>query len=104
MKGSMKSDTERQDLTQQGDHSTNIGPLRPPWPRYRIDDAVSFAVYHAYKAGGDAFRLLFENDTIKALALLRHIFRLVESDGWTIARLFWLTQHHLLTVRGSDGH
>ena len=121
IKGSVNSDTARQTLTQHGDHFTKIGPLRLPWPRYRIDDAVYngqhysifntcpldtglFAVYHAYKAGGDAFRLLFENDTIEAIALLRHIFQLVESDGWTIARLFWLTKHHLLTVQDSHGN
>ena len=74
---SVNSDIARQTLTQHGDHLTKIGPLRLLWPRYRIDDAVYngqhfsifntcpldtglFAVYHAYKAGGDAFRLLVE--------------------------------------------
>ena len=120
MKTSTRPSTNRQDFTQHGDLIAKVGSLRLPWPRYGIKDAVYesqhfsifhtcpldtglFAVYHAYKAGSDAFRLLFENDTVEALTLLRHIFQLVESDGWTVARLFWLTRNHLLTVRDSDG-
>lgn len=121
IKSSVRTSTNRQGVTQQGDHVADVGPLRLPWPRYRIEDAIYesqhysiyhtcpldtglFAIYHAYKAGSDAFRLLFENDTVQPLTLLRHTFQLVESDGWTVARLSWLTKNHLLTVRDLDGH
>jgi hypothetical protein len=105
--------------------TTTIGSLKLIWPRYGINDAIYmgqtfsvtntcpldtglFALYHAYKAGTNNFRKLFENDTLNALTTLRQTFQCVESDGWTIARLDWLVRHdlltnHLLTKTAKDG-
>ena len=92
---------------------TNIGNLQLAWPRYGIRNAIHegkiysvtntcpldtglFILYYAYKAGTYNFRNLFERDTLEIYGTLRRTFQLVESNDWTIARLYWLTQHNLL--------
>ena len=100
--------------------TTKIGDLKLTWPPYGIKNALYadeyhsiyytctidtglFVLYHAYKAGTDDFRNLFESDTLEAYTLLRRTFQLVESDGWTIARLYWLTENNLLREKDKDG-
>ncbi|CAF0932936.1 unnamed protein product [Didymodactylos carnosus] len=61
--------------------------------------ACLFVLHHVYKADTDHFRDLFETDTLEAFILLRRKFQHVESDGWTTARLYWLTQNNLLKVK-----
>jgi hypothetical protein len=103
------------------DHRTvTIGNLKLTWPSYRIENTIYggerffifntcpidtglFILYHAYKAGTDHFRNLFESSTLDASKLLRHIFRLIEKDGWTVARLYWLTRNNLLTNKNKNG-
>jgi len=100
--------------------TTKIGNLILTWPSYGIKnvayanqyfsiintcpvDTGLFVLYHAYKAGTDAFRNLFESDALEAYTFLRRTFKLIESDGWTIARLYWLTEKNLLTRKTKDG-
>jgi hypothetical protein len=100
--------------------TTKIGNLTLTWPPYRIEKAIYvgetftifhtcpvdtglFVLYHAYKAGTDNFRNLLEADTLEAYTFLRRTFQLVDSDGWTIARLYWLTEKNLLTVKTKNG-
>jgi hypothetical protein len=103
------------------DHlTTTIGNLKLKWPSYDIKNAFYageyfsifhtcpidtglFVLYYAYKAGTDDFRILFESDTLHACTLLRRTFQLVESDGWTVARLYWLTENNLLKEKTEDG-
>ncbi|CAM4754010.1 unnamed protein product [Rotaria magnacalcarata] len=59
-------------------------------------DTGLFVFYHAYKAGTDKFRDLFEVNNLDALKLLRRVFHLGENEGWSMARLFWLTENNLL--------
>lgn len=90
-----------------------IGPVQLPWPRYGIRNAIYggqvysvtntcpldtglFVLYYAYKAGTDKFRQLLDNDTLPAFTTLRRTFQLVESDGWTTARLHWLVEYNIL--------
>ncbi len=92
---------------------TDIGNLQLPWPRYGIRNALFegkmysvtrtcpldtglFVLYYAYKAGTSQFRDLFERDTLEIYATLRRTFQIVDSDDWTMARLYWLTKHNLL--------
>lgn len=91
----------------------NIGPLELAWPRFGIRKAIFegqmysvtntcpldtglFVMYYAYTAGSFEFRDLFERDTLEIYSILRRTFQLVESDDWTVARLYWLTTHNLL--------
>ena len=46
---------------------------------------------------------IFRSDTLHAYTLLRYTFELIESDGWTIARLYWLMETNLLTTKTRDG-
>ncbi|CAF1959195.1 unnamed protein product [Rotaria magnacalcarata] len=78
--------------------TTTIGSLTLAWPPYQINnrsfrgqiftllntcsvDTGLFVFYHAYKAGTDKFRDLFEVSNLDALKLLRHVFHLVENEG-----------------------
>ncbi|CAF1027129.1 unnamed protein product [Rotaria sordida] len=84
--------------------TTTLGSLNLTWPRYGIKNGIYegqsfsitrtcpvdtglFVLYHAYKAGTDGFRKLFENDTVDAFIALRQTFQYVESHDWTMARL-----------------
>ena len=59
-------------------------------------DTGLFVLYHAYKAGTEKFRGLFERDDLDAFITIRRTFQLVESDGWVTVRLYWLILHGLL--------
>ncbi|CAF3837376.1 unnamed protein product [Rotaria sp. Silwood1] len=100
-------------------HTTTLGSLNLVWPRYGIKNCVYagesfsvtrtcpidtglFALYHAYKAGSDKFRNLFENNTLDAFVALRETFQCVENKGWDVARLHWLVRHKLLTDMNFD--
>lgn len=100
--------------------TTTIGSLTLAWPPYNIHNASFmgrdfsvlntcpidtglFVLYHAYKAGTDKFRNLFEVEIPDALKLLRRTFHLVEHEGWTDARLFWLTENNLLKKQLKNG-
>ena len=97
-----------------------IGTLKLPWPRYGIRtgiyegniysvtktcplDTGLFTMYHAYKAGTTKFRQLFESVDLPVYETIRRTFQLVDSDGWTSARLYWLLRHNLLTTTNEDG-
>ena len=60
-------------------------------------------MYHAYKAGTTKFRQLFESVDLPVYETIRRTFQLVDSDGWTSARLYWLLRHNLLTTTNEDG-
>jgi len=53
-------------------------------------------MYHAYKAGTDNFRRIFESHTLDVYQFLRRTFELIETNGWTTARLYWLTEKKIL--------
>ena len=99
---------------------TTIGNLKLTWPPYGIEnstyagerfsifntcplDTGLFILYHAYKTGTDGFRKLFTSDALEAYKFLRHTFQLVETDGWTTARLYWLTEKNLLKNKNMNG-
>lgn len=99
--------------------TTLVGNLNLLWPRYGIKDCryadelycvtqtcsidtALFALYHAYKAGTDKFRNLFESKILNAFVVLRETFQCVEKDGWDIGRLYWLVRHNLLTLKNFD--
>ena len=90
-----------------------VGDLKLTWPRYGIRNAIHegkiysvtrtcpldtglFVFYYAYRAGSEKFRQLFEDNALNAFTVLRRTFQLVESDGWTVARLYWLLEHGIL--------
>ena len=100
--------------------TTTIGSLTLAWPPYQINntsfrgqnfsvvntcpvDTGLFVFYHAYKAGTDKFRHLFEFTDLKELKLLHRVFHLVENEDWTMARLFWLTENNLLKHQFKNG-
>jgi hypothetical protein len=102
------------------DPVTTVGTLNLTWPRYIIKDGVYaehsfnitntcpvdtglFILYHAYKANTDEFRNLFETNTLEAFITLRRTFQYVENDNWTVARLYWLVKHDLLTIVNEVG-
>ncbi|CAF1344431.1 unnamed protein product [Adineta ricciae] len=97
-----------------------IGNLQLTWPSYGIENATYagksyfifhtctvdtglFILYHAYQAHSDEFRALFTSDALHIYTVIRRTFQLVETEGWTIARLYWLTEHNLLTNKHSNG-
>ena len=121
LKISLANSTIKQNYTFNKDYrTTKTGNLTFTWPPYGIKNATYrnqtfsiintcpidtglLALYHAYKTGTDAFRNIFQSDTLHAYTLLRHTFQLIESDGWTIARLYWLMEKNLLTTKTRDG-
>jgi hypothetical protein len=109
----LNSPNSRQVTTKKRDGFTHIGTLHLPWPRYGIRNATYegkiysitntcpldtglFVLYYAYRTGTPEFHHLFERDTLEIYITLRQTFQLVESDDWTIARLYWLTTLNLL--------
>ncbi|CAF4610052.1 unnamed protein product, partial [Rotaria sp. Silwood2] len=100
-------------------HTTTLGSLNLVWPRFGFKNCVYagesfsvtrtcpidtglFALYHAYNAGTDKFRDLFENNTLDAFVALRETFQCVENKGRDVARLHWLVRHKLLTNMNFD--
>ena len=100
--------------------TTQIGNLKLTWPSYGIENAMYegeryfifhtctidtglFILYHAYKAHSDEFRALFTSDALNMCNIIHRTFQLVETEGWTIARLFWLTEHNLLINKHPNG-
>jgi hypothetical protein len=96
-----------------------LGTLQLTWPRYGFRNVIHegkiysvtntcpldtglFVLYHAYKAGTEKFRELFERDDLDAVIAIRQTFQLVESDGWKTARLYWLILHGLLKDNSQD--
>lgn len=120
-KASPQNSINRFDLTLDKDYrTTNIGELNLTWPPYGIEytkdndehfsiyhtcaiDTGLFILYHAYKSGTDDFRNLFESDTLETYTFLRHTFRLIETHGWTVARMHWLIEKQLLKNKTKDG-
>jgi hypothetical protein len=115
-----KSITKRNFTLNSDYRTTTIGNLTLAWPPYGIMntfyageyfsifhtcpiDTALFVFYYAYKSGTDAFRNLLEDDTLEAYTFLRRTFQLVESDGWTVARLSWLTEKNLLKKKKKNG-
>ncbi|CAF0763660.1 unnamed protein product [Didymodactylos carnosus] len=85
----------------------------PDMPKYSIKNAVFngrkysvintcpldsglFVLYYAYISYSDEFRALFDRETKLIYSNLRKTFQLVGSDGWDIARLYWLNIHKRL--------
>lgn len=114
----LNSPNLRQVTTKKRIGFTNIGTLCLPWPRYGIRNTVYagkiysvtrtcpldtglFVLYYAYKAGTVEFRQLFERSGLEIYTTLRRTFQLVESDDWTIARLYWLQTFNLLEENGN---
>ena len=96
-----------------------VNNLQLTWPRYGIRNAIYegnmfsvtntcpldtglFILYHAYKAASENFRALFESDTLPAFEDIRRTFQLVEGDGWTVGRLYWLVRHGLLKKKNDN--
>jgi hypothetical protein len=119
-----KSDSKsikKQESTSKGEHRlAAIGNLQLRWPRYGIKDATYegdqftvfntcpldtglFTLYNAFEANSNEFRDLFNNENLPALNLLRCTFRIVDTNGWTNARLFWLIENDLLQMKNFDG-
>jgi hypothetical protein len=99
--------------------TTVIGNLELRWPAYGIENATYagrtyfiyhtctidtglFILYHAYKAQSDEFRSLLASDALDAYRILHRTFQLVDTEGWTAARLYWATQNNLLTNKCSN--
>ena len=107
------SPNRRQVVSKTQPKLATIGTLQLTWPRFGIRNAIYegkiysvtntcpldtglFVLYHAYKAGTKKFCDLFERDDLDAFIAIRRTFQLIESDGWTTARLFWLVLHGLI--------
>ena len=121
LKSPSPNSIKKRDPAARKDYRTaTIGNLTLTWPPYQIENEIYageiysifhtcpidtglFVLYHAYKAGTDKFRDLFEDNTLEAYTFLRRTFQLVETDGWTTARLYWLTEKNLLTVKTKGG-
>ncbi|UJR24213.1 hypothetical protein I4U23_027180 [Adineta vaga] len=103
-----------------GDRITTIGNLKLVWPIYGIDNFVYagkrydifhtctidtglFILYHAYKAHSDEFRNIFTCNSLDIYQIIWRTFQLVDTEGWTTARFYWLTEHNLLENRSSNG-
>ena len=99
--------------------TTKAGSLNLTWPRYKVCDGVYaeqtfsiintcsvdtglFILYHAYKAGTEKFRNLFETDVLDAFISFRRTFQYVDNDNWTTARLYWLVRHELLDKQDGE--
>ncbi|CAF4153886.1 unnamed protein product, partial [Adineta steineri] len=100
--------------------TATIGSLKLTWPSYAIENATYageqyfifntctidtglFILYHAYKTQSDDFRNLFLSDTLNIYKIIHRTFQLVDTDGWTTARLYWLTENNLLTNKHRNG-
>jgi hypothetical protein len=100
--------------------TATIGTVTLTWPPYGINDALYagqsftivntcpidtglFVLYHAYKSSTDNFRNLFDIDTHEICTFLRRTFQIIESKGWTDARLYWLTEKNLLRNKTKHG-
>ncbi|CAF4028148.1 unnamed protein product, partial [Adineta steineri] len=100
--------------------TTTISSLKLTWPSYGIENATYagehyfifhtctvdtglFILYHAYKTQSDDFRNLFLSDTLSIYKIIHRTFQLVDTNGWTTARLYWLTENNILTDKRSDG-
>jgi hypothetical protein len=117
---SSNSFNTQQSVTRKCPFTTTLGSLNLTWPKYKINNGVYanqsfsitntcpvdtglFVLYHAYKAGTDEFRNLFENNALDAFTALRRTFEYVETDNWTTARLYWLVRHQLLDMKDDNG-
>ncbi|CAF3910793.1 unnamed protein product [Rotaria sp. Silwood1] len=75
----------------------NIGPTFFDGKRYSASNTCSldsslFLLYYIYKSSSNYFRSLF-NQNLLVCEQLRKTFEFVETDGWDIARLYWITIH-----------
>ena len=121
VKSSPQRSIDKQNFTLDKDYrTTTIGNITLSWPPYGIKNATcageNFSIYHtcpldtglfilyyAYKAGTDEFRNLIASDTLEAYTFLRHTFELIETNGWTVARLYWVIEKQLLKNKDSNG-
>ncbi|CAF4120533.1 unnamed protein product, partial [Rotaria sordida] len=75
----------------------NFGPTFFDGKRYSASNTCSldsslFLLYYIYKSSSNYFRSLF-NQNLLVCEQLRKTFEFVETDGWDIARLYWITIH-----------
>ena len=121
MKSSRTNSIERPNFTSNRDfRTTTIGNLQLAWPPYAIKNALYageyfsifntcsidtglFVLYYAYKSGTDNFRKLLEIDTLEVYKFLRCTFQHIENNGWTVARLYWLTEKNVLKKKSKNG-
>ena len=91
---------------------TTIGNLKLKFPHFNIGptfissdrrysasntcslDSSLFLLYYIYMSHSDEFRSLFDSD-IKVCDRLRKTFDLVESKGWDLARMYWITANSI---------
>lgn len=93
--------------------SATIGDVTISWPRYGIDkitingrslsitntcplDTGLFIYYHAYMAGSDKFRNIFQKGFLDIYSSLTQTIKLVNEENWDHARAYWLSKHNLL--------
>ncbi len=101
-------------------HRAKVGSITLSWPQYKIPetiymnkkytvtntcslDAALFAFYYCYKTSSSEFQKLFDVETTSCHSALRKLFKLVDNDGWNIARLYWLLSNNLLKTINDDG-
>ncbi|CAF4099576.1 unnamed protein product, partial [Adineta steineri] len=91
---------------------TTVGNLKLQFPHFNIGptfissdrqysasntcslDSSLFLLYYIYMSHSDEFRSLFDSD-IKVCDRLRKTFDLVESKGWDLARMYWITANSI---------
>ena len=61
-----------------------------------------FIFYYAYKVGTDKSRSIFNSNTVGALKFLPRVLYIVDNEGWTNARLFWLIENNLIKKKSKD--
>jgi hypothetical protein len=93
----------------------SIGDISLPWPRFNIKstlyngivytitntcavDSVLFVYYFILKTASTSIKNLFSHGMDPKYYILNKTMELVDSDGWDIARLYWLTANNRLSV------
>jgi hypothetical protein len=88
---------------------TMVGKLHLPFPHFNIQptffdgkrygvsntcslDSSLFLLYYIYNSNSENFRSLFD-PSVKVCEQLRKTFDLVDTNGWDIARLYWISIH-----------
>lgn len=88
---------------------TMVGNLKLPFPHYNIGpqfyggkrysasntcsiDSALFLLYYIFKSRSEDFRRLFD-PSILVCQQLHKTFELVDSAGWDIARIYWISTH-----------
>jgi len=91
----------------------SIGNIALPWPRYNIKstlfngivytinntcsvDSVLFVYYLIFKTASTLIKNLFSNGSDSIYSILNKTMQLVDTNGWDIARLYWLKTNNRL--------